>query len=221
MTDHFFCICSRFCSVRARVFGASPGVWMLYQVRGCFTRCVDAFPGVWSAGSHAKHSCGTTAMRPRHGVPGNLSLTNVAAAGPWHGTRKSCCSPSLFWWVRWWLPGTRSKSRASRGNEKPPHSTLLGLSQCRPDPAPGGVCGARWWLSLSLSPSFILNSVYVCDCHWDQLCLCLLWTWPSSWTSVLQKANVTNTILRRTGLYLMIHILWLTRWPNGSREAIK
>ena len=37
-----------------------------------------------------------TAARPRHGTPGKLSLTNVAAARPRHGARKNCCSPSRF-----------------------------------------------------------------------------------------------------------------------------
>ena len=47
VTDQIFVFFDVFSvRARARVFGASPGVWMLYQVCGCFTRCVDALPGV-------------------------------------------------------------------------------------------------------------------------------------------------------------------------------
>ena len=38
------------------------------------------------------------AARPRHGVPGKLSLTNVAAARPRHGAIKKLLFTVPFWW---------------------------------------------------------------------------------------------------------------------------
>ena len=46
--------------------------------------------------SRAKLYCGTAAAQPRHGTPGKLSLTNVAAARPQPDARKNWCSRSRF-----------------------------------------------------------------------------------------------------------------------------
>ena len=80
VTDQIFVFFHVF-SVCARVFGASPGVWMLYQVCGCFTRSVDALPGViWACWVPRE------ALR-RHGR-GTAGLKNcLSRTWPWHGRR--------------------------------------------------------------------------------------------------------------------------------------
>ena len=92
VTDQIFVFFYIF-SVRARVFGALPGLWMLYQVCGCFTRSHLGVLG--PARSTPRHGRGTAAARRARKTVSHERGCGTAAAR----RQKKLSFTVPLWWV--------------------------------------------------------------------------------------------------------------------------